>query len=157
MRLQNAIEYLTTYAWAILVLTLIIGVLFVLGLFNTNNYYAQSQCAIASGFACSNLVMAANGLLSYTLEQSTNNPVNITAYTCDQNDSIAKMQSPASQVYMPVGSNYTVSVQCYGPQSTGKFSGTLGTTYVGYVIVNYTDQVTKLPSTIFGRITVKIT
>lgn len=156
MRLQNAIEYLTTYAWAIIILTITVGILFALGLFNTSNYYAQGECSMTSGFACSGLSMATNGLLTYTLQQSTNNPINLTSYTCDENDSIAYMQPPSKQVYLSVGSNYTVSVQCYGQQGSGKFSGSVGTAYSGYIIVNYTDQVTKLPSTVFGRITVKV-
>ena len=37
-KLQSAMEYLTTYGWTLLVLALILASMFVLGLFNSNNY-----------------------------------------------------------------------------------------------------------------------
>ena len=43
MKAQAAIEYLVTYSWALLIMAVVIGVLFELGVFNLNNYVARAS------------------------------------------------------------------------------------------------------------------
>ncbi len=43
MRLQSAMEYLMTYGWAILVIAVVLGVLYSLGVFNPSNFAPKAQ------------------------------------------------------------------------------------------------------------------
>ena len=42
-RLQSAMEYLMTYGWAILVIAVVLGVLYSLGIFNPSNFAPKAQ------------------------------------------------------------------------------------------------------------------
>jgi hypothetical protein len=64
---QGAMEYLMTYGWAILIIAIVIGALFKMGVFNTS--FAANGCVAVSGYLC-----AANSLtqldnLSFTVGQ----------------------------------------------------------------------------------------
>jgi len=52
-RAQSAMEYLMTYGWAILIIAVVLGALFVLGVFNGSNI-STSSCVAGPGFLCSN-------------------------------------------------------------------------------------------------------
>ncbi len=43
MKLQSAMEYLTTYGWAILIIAIVTGVIFELNLFNPNTYASKAE------------------------------------------------------------------------------------------------------------------
>ena len=43
LRLQSAMEYLMTYGWAILVIAVVLGVLYSLGIFNPSNFAPKAQ------------------------------------------------------------------------------------------------------------------
>jgi hypothetical protein len=161
MRLQSAIEFLITYGWAITIIAIALFALFASGYFNPSNYSGQ-ECAITSGFSCLNFYMPANGMLFVNLQQSLSNPINITSLGCNENGSIAMMQKPynpsypsSNQIFMSIGSNYTFGVACYAGAS--RFSSNPGTVFSGVLLVNYTDEVTKLPGTAVGRVIVKVT
>ena len=52
---QSAMEYLMTYGWAILIIAVVLGALFSLGVFNGKNLLG-SACVAESGFYCQNAV-----------------------------------------------------------------------------------------------------
>ena len=52
---QSAMEYLMTYGWAILIIAVVLGALFSLGVFNGKNILG-SACVAQSGFYCQNAV-----------------------------------------------------------------------------------------------------
>lgn len=49
-RAQSAMEYLTTYGWAILIIAIVIGVLFQLGIFNPNTFAPKGQTGACQVF-----------------------------------------------------------------------------------------------------------
>jgi hypothetical protein len=160
MKLQTAIEFFITYGWAFILISIVLFFLFASGYFNPSNYSGQ-ECIITSGFNCLSFYMPANGILFVNLQQSLNNPINITALGCNENGSLAIMQKPynpnypsSNQIFMPIGSNYTFGIACYA--GTSRFSGNPGTVFSGVLLVNYTDEVTKLPGAAVGRVIVKI-
>ena len=55
MKGQSAIEYLTTYGWAILVLAVIIGLLIGSGIFSPD-YLVTEECGVGPKFLCKALV-----------------------------------------------------------------------------------------------------
>ncbi len=63
-------EYLMTYGWAILIIAIVLGVLYYLGVFSGAATLGTSCLAVA-GYLCSAPTMATNGQLTFTLGQST--------------------------------------------------------------------------------------
>ncbi|MDE1768424.1 MAG: hypothetical protein KGH64_03385 [Candidatus Micrarchaeota archaeon] len=153
MKLQSALEYLTTYGWAILILALA-----VVALFEIFSPKANPVCIFPAGFACLNYYMAQNGMLVLNLLQSTQAPVQLTAVGCNQPESLGNMAPPQQPGFtptnMPIGSNYTFQIQCYSNGSS--YSGQIGQAYSGYIVLNYTDEYTSLPQTVYGSVTAKI-
>lgn len=155
MKLQSAIEYLTTYGWAILIISIALIVIFSL----ISSHPQSQECLLPSGFSCINYFMAQNGLLTLNFLQSTQYPIQLTAVGCNNPEAIGQMDS-ANQVdfavpaNIPIGSNYTASIQCFSNSTA--FSGQINQYYSGYVVLNYTNAYTDFPNTIYGRINVKI-
>ncbi len=152
MRLQSAMEYLMTYGWALLILAVALGALYMAGVLNPNTYAVQ-ECTISSGFSCLSYTLTTSGVLQINLQQSTPDPITVTAVACAQNANTGNYL--ATSQYLPVGSNATFAVQCYS--STGGFASSVGGVFSGTITVNYTDQLTKLPGTAVGRLVAKVT
>ena len=165
LRLQSAMEYLMTYGWALLVISLALVSLYTLGIFNPS-IAVSSQCILPAGLACTGVSMVSNGLVSINLLQATETPINLTAWGCNANQTVANMYCPgsvcvsgsataANQIEMQVGANYTFNVQCWG--GTSQYSGSAGSAFRGYLTLNYTDLSSGLPHTLVGQLTAKIT
>ena len=158
MRLQTATEFLVTYGWAFTIIAIVLLALFASGFFNPSTYSAQ-QCTLTSSFSCLSFFMATNGLLTVNLQQSENNPINVTAVGCNLNGTLARMQAPynppTNQIFLPVGGNYTFNVQCYG--NGGPIAGNTLSLFSGTIEVNYINDITELPGTAIGRLVVKLT
>jgi len=54
-RAQSAMEYLMTYGWAILIIAVVLGALFALGVFNQSGLSANA-CVAPAGFYCENAI-----------------------------------------------------------------------------------------------------
>lgn len=159
MKAQSALEFLMNYSWAFLILTAVLVALIGLGVFNSSSVSAQ-ECLIPNSFSCIAFQMSTNGLLQLNLRQFTEAPINITSLTCNQNGTVVNMQKPynppSNQIFLPIGGNYTFAFRCYTNANT-LFTTTGGTTFSGYVIVNYTNEVAHLSSIAVGRVIVKPT
>ncbi|MGA3020943.1 MAG: hypothetical protein ABSD68_03275 [Candidatus Micrarchaeales archaeon] len=72
IKAQSAMEYLMTYGWAILIIAVVLGALFSLGVFSGASLIGTS-CIASSGFYCSGLtyVHSAPGVFTVTIGQST--------------------------------------------------------------------------------------
>ncbi|MFP3215414.1 MAG: hypothetical protein RXR32_02610 [Candidatus Micrarchaeota archaeon] len=151
---QSAMEYLMTYGWAILIIGIALAAMFQMGLFNPSKY-VMSTCTLPSGLTCGSFFLYPNGTLSVSIGNSLQDPINVTAIGCTSNQTTANMQTPynppSNQIYIPIGGSHTFSVNCNG--ASGLAPGQL---YTGYLVINYTDDVTLFPQTIFGRIAIKI-
>jgi hypothetical protein len=70
IKAQSAMEYLMTYGWAILIIAVVLGALFSLGVFS--NPIGSTVCVAGSGFYCSNLAYShSSGTVTATIGQST--------------------------------------------------------------------------------------
>lgn len=153
MKLQSAVEYLTTYGWAILIISIVI-----LALFEIVSGAPQVQeCILPAGFSCPSFYMATNGMLFINLVQSTQYPIQVSALGCVNPESLSHMipvnqitSAPANVINMPIGSNRTFTFQCYSNNTA--FSGPIKSVYSGYLIINYTNAYTDFPNTVYGSI-----
>ncbi|MDE1762596.1 MAG: hypothetical protein KGH78_05440, partial [Candidatus Micrarchaeota archaeon] len=63
LRLQSATEYLMTYGWAILIIAVVLGALYQLGLFGTSQNALAASCLSTAGFLCQNPTLNSSGYL----------------------------------------------------------------------------------------------
>ncbi len=70
-KLQSAMEYLMTYGWAILIIAVVIGVLYAMGIFNGSGLLG-SFCTAQTGYFCANPILSTNSpTLNVTIGQDT--------------------------------------------------------------------------------------
>ena len=156
IKLQSAMEYLTTYGWAILIIAIVLVALFQI----INSAPSQLQtCLMPAGFACPAFYLASNGVLFVNLIQTTQYPITVTALGCVNPESLSHMYNanqitPYNSISMPIGSNYTFSVTCWS--NSTQYSGTIGQIFSGYLIVNYTSAYTNFPNTLYGTLRVAV-
>jgi len=70
---QSAMEYLMTYGWAILIIAVVLGALFSLGIFGANT--ASTACIAGAGYLCTSLILNSAGNLSFTFGHSTGSTI----------------------------------------------------------------------------------
>lgn len=78
---QSALEYLSTYAWALLALFAIIGAIIYFG-FGDVQSKVPSECTFGTGFSCGSFYGIDNGSFAFELKNMQRTAVNITALTC---------------------------------------------------------------------------
>ena len=151
-RLQSALEYLTTYGWALLILAIVIGFVFY-----SLRPSTPSECVIGAGFECTNYYMSQNGVAVVTIK-NTANPLYIKDVGCfaPQTDTVlsAINNPPSNEIYLPTGSSSTLNIQCYSNDTA--FSGTIGNYYSGFIAINYTDASTLFPQFVSGKMVIEI-
>ena len=151
---QSAIEYLITYGWMVLVTAIILVALFSMGLFSPGEF-GGTMCILPGGLSCISYTLTHSGVLTLNLQQVTQSPINVTAIGCTSNSTFISMNAIVPQIEMPIGSNYTFTVTCY-TQNGIPYSGNVGSIFSGALILNYTNTLSGLPQTVFGRIVARI-
>lgn len=159
VKAQSAMEYLLTYSWALMIAAGVIAALFLLGIF-TPNTTAGTGCVLIVGFSCPNVYVTSLGVATINILQATPYPINVTAIGCNTNSTPVHMQiplnPPSNQISIQSGANYTFSsIQCYAGGSA--YSGSSGSEFTGYLIINYTNTQTGLPQTIIGKMFTRVT
>jgi hypothetical protein len=136
---QSALEYMMTYGWAILIIVIVAGVLYSLGIFSPSS----SLSSTVTGFSNLGSVAGectANGVLRIDLGDSTGYPINITSITAKSSTGQISIFKPNSTIdpnpIIQPTSNYIFSVPNVCPAT--------GSRYSLAVTVNYTE-----PSQIF--------
>ena len=138
IKAQSAMEYLMTYGWAILIVAVVLGALYSLGVFSGAAFLGTS-CISASGFYCTNPTLSTGGALTVTIGQATGTTFN-NAYlyfvpsgtnfsTSDPGTSIGTLnsgQQVTASIPLDVGSPYPAAY-------------TLGTPISGYLYLQFTD------------------
>ncbi len=149
-------EYLLTYGWAILTISIVLSAFIYLGVFNTGTF-VSSQCVAQADFSCLTARMDTNGQITFNVQQNTMTNINVTAMSCNATASYIGMSAISPQVTMTIGGNHTFgSVQCYTSKGAA-FSGSVGTVYTGYVIMNYTNVQSGFLHTEYITVIEKIT
>ena len=158
-RSQSAIEYLTTYGWAIIILSIVLAALFSLGVFSPGSF-VSTTCVFPAEFGCLSAILnSQNSQLQVNIQQATQSNINVTAIGCNNygtaSNMIAPDNPPSNQITVAIGSNYTFSVTCY---NNGTVLSILpGQIYRGYVVLNYTALQTNFPHTVVGSLIAKAT
>jgi hypothetical protein len=159
MKLQSAMEYLMTYGWAILIIAVVLGALFSLGVFGN---LLGNHCVTTPGWSCISATLSTTGILTMDIGQATGTAVNFEDAACssvansagypaygplEPND-IGNATSPTTGVvFTPSsvsnGQTFTLTVPCYTSDSMSPAPGsasayTLGQAFTGYVWVKYT-------------------
>ena len=165
LKAQSAMEYLMTYGWAILIIAVVLGALFSLGVFSGSSIIGTS-CIAGPGFYCQNPVLA-GGKLTFSFGQNTGATV-YNAIVWVANQSTTPGTTPpfftgsgngvyyGSQTYTSLASGQVVT-----PSITLSAYNTapIGTSFTGYVWLAYNasgsgpaNLLTKV-----GTIVVKVT
>ena len=142
LKAQSAMEYLMTYGWAILIIAVVLGALFSLGVFGGSSLLGTS-CVASPGYYCQNPVLSASGALTFSFGQNTGaTEYNAIIYVEPQS------QSPSSSLpSFFSGTNFTsvgnlTSGQTINPTiSISGFNGKpIGTPFTGYVWLVYNSM-----------------
>jgi hypothetical protein len=155
LRAQSAIEYLTTYGWAIIIITIVLVAMFELGLFQPP---VSTTCVFPAEFGCLTAILySTTGQVNLTLQQSTQSTINITAYGCNNSGNPSNMvlpfNPPSNQITVPIGGTFTFNVLCYNNGTA--VSITPGQLFKGYVVLNYTTLTSGFPHTAVGQLVAK--
>ncbi|MDE1823884.1 MAG: hypothetical protein KGI00_01065 [Candidatus Micrarchaeota archaeon] len=154
---QSALEYLSIYGTALLIIAAAASALYLLGVYSPQNNVIGT-CSFSGAFGCSDLKLGSTGVLQFNLVNTGQYPVYVSGLGCNANKSvinIVRIAGPQNNsIYIPTGSSSTFTVQCY--IGTNKFAANIGSAFTGYLILNYTDQYTRVKKTTFGNINTKV-
>ena len=139
LKSQSAMEYLMTYGWAILIVAVVLGALFELGIFSGTTF-GGNACIPASGYLCNNPVLSTNGLLSVSFGE-VGYQITITGVSCSTN-STAPSSFQSADILMESGQIENLNFNCPLPsnQLDTPFSGYL---FIEYNTLNYPTQVVR--------------
>ena len=137
-RAQSAMEYLMTYGWAILIIAVVLGALFSLGVFSSSSLLGTS-CIASSGYYCANPVLSHSTQdLSATLGQSTGATYgNVIFYLVTSGSTYNPGSDPSYNLNGNLQSGQTTSVTF---STLGSTYSTIGTAFTGYLYVNYSTS-----------------
>jgi hypothetical protein len=130
-RAQSAMEYLMTYGWAILIIAVVLGALYSLGIFNGTNFLGNT-CIAGTGYLCSNPSLATNGILSFTFGYYGPN-ITVSGFACSSNSISPNSFSQSGISDLVPGQQEAISVSC--PVS----ANTIGTSFSGYLWMEYSQ------------------
>jgi hypothetical protein len=111
MKGQSAVEYITTYGWAIFALIIVVGIIMASGMF-TPNFFISESCNLGSNFNCRSAVYnsnaASSSLISFELLNSFAYQVQITDITITTTDGSANFAlSPSTPLSIESGAKVT--------------------------------------------------
>jgi hypothetical protein len=144
---QAALDFLMTYGWALMLIVLIAGALYALGIFDVGNFIGSR----ASGFTQVNAVgwrLSPSGQFILQVKNNAGTDINITSISATFG---TETVSNTTQVSIPYGS--------LSPQmEIGTFpSASQGQTYSIRVSINYTDAATSFQYLDSGTVTGRAT
>jgi len=135
---QSAMEYLMTYGWAILIVAVVLGALYSLGVFNGAAFLGTS-CISASGFYCANPTLSTGGVLTVTIGQATGTTFeNAYLYFVPSGTNFSTSDPGTSIGTLNSGQQVTASIPL-GVGSPYPAAYTLGTPLSGYLYLQFTD------------------
>ncbi|MGC8586816.1 MAG: hypothetical protein ACP5K9_00810 [Candidatus Micrarchaeia archaeon] len=145
LKAQSAMEYLMTYGWAILIIAVVLGALFSLGVFSGASLLGTT-CIASSGYLCSSPILH-GGTLTATVGQATGATWSA-ATLCLVGSGVVPTTSctnvPGANVIVSGG---LVSGQTATPQFTAyvnsaggatSLPSSVGSTFSGYIYAVYT-------------------
>ncbi len=150
MKIQSAMEYLTTYGWVILVIAIAFAALYALGIFNQGTLI-PAHCILQAEWSCIDYAMNTGGVLQLKLSQSLGSDVEITGIACYQNSSAFTKTAPISGIVLHTGEQRTFLTQCYDTNGNA-YLGSTGSSYQGYITIYFTQLSDGIAETASGTI-----
>jgi hypothetical protein len=139
VKAQSAMEYLMTYGWAILIIAVVLGALFSLGVFSSSNLLGTA-CIAYSGFECTNPLLH-NGVFTATIGQSTG-----TSWTSTNLIFIGSGGgTPTEASFNAFGTN---SITCPPDTVSGGLSTGSSTTFTTYNYLTGATTCSGMPTTL---------
>ncbi len=117
---QSAMEYLMTYGWAILIIAVVLGALFSLGVFSGSSLLGNA-CIASSGFLCQSPVYNhANDLITVQIGQNTG-----TSWTSANFVFIPQGTPSASGIPALIGTTNTFGTNAVAPAAPASIVGAM--------------------------------
>src|SRR5690348_16379756 len=148
-RLQGAMEYLMTYGWAILVIAVVLGSLYQLGVFGSGGASITPSCLAATGFLCQTPVANTSGWVAVKFGQIGTSSITLTGLGCSANVS-APSSTQSVNIQISSGAKTVLQFNC--PFSNNNF----GTAFKGYLWLTYSTPTQSGISDRFAVLTTKI-
>src|SRR5690348_7237687 len=143
-KLQSAMEYLMTYGWAILVIAVVLGAFYQLGIFGTAPTAFQPSCLASAGFLCQNPALNSSGYLAVKFGQIGISSITVTNLACTSN---VTAPSTTNSVNLQLVSGATAILAFSCPLG----SNSIGSGFKGYLWLTYS---TPTQSGVVDRIAV---
>lgn len=152
---QQALEFLTTYGWMLLVLLIVLTALSIT-FFNTPRPVA---CAFPATFVCRGWKLTTYGNLTLDLQQNTGHPTTILGINCTKNSDLSNPTFTGINVYIKNNDHALVAngtnIRCLDINGA-PISGNLGSFYTGKIALYYIENNTGMSHVIVGDITAKL-
>ena len=130
---QSAMEYLMTYGWTILIISVVLASLWSLGVFSAPGGGGSGSCGGMVGYVCASPMLMSNGLLSVSIGQASygKGSLTVTGTACS-NSTVQPSSFSAASFALYYDQSTSVSFSCNLPKSTtgAQFSGTLWIQYI---------------------------
>ena len=164
LKLQSAMEYLMTYGWAILIIAVVLGALFSLGVFGN---LLGNHCVTTPGWSCISATLSTSGSLVMDIGQATGSTIYLRNAACSATatsngypaygpnitSTTLNAGTSFSTTTVANGQTFTLTVPCYS--SSGSTTYTLGQAFTGYVWLNY--SLSSGGSSVLAQITTSLT
>ncbi len=159
-RAQFALDFMVSYGMVILAIAIALFIIYELGAFNPQ--LSPGYCNAAPSFSCGGLALSTNGVFTVLISQSLGGAITITGAACSTEvngtgtgPKYGNVDIIGANAYYPSGgftpktvltstTSKKISLYCYSSSSNLPAKGSLGSTFVGYLWLNYTY--TGLPS-----------
>ncbi|MDO8339740.1 MAG: hypothetical protein Q7T16_03720 [Candidatus Burarchaeum sp.] len=129
MKGQTAVEYLTTYGWAFLVIVIVLAVLFELGVFSSGTQFQTSASVVGfNTFNVNRFLVRSLGNFEMSLTNMLEDTVTIREITVD--GSPLTNPSPALPFNLTAGANFTIT-------ANSSFTGTAGSLYTAKMSIRF--------------------
>jgi hypothetical protein len=127
LKAQSATEFLLTYGWGIVVISLALIAIFSSPLFS--NIFYSKYCYISPGFACSQFIVNSTGNLSMMITQATGLNVVVTKIACSTSVTSplpANNQWVSVNIPLITGTSTRIKFPCFVGDTTTSFKPKLG-------------------------------
>ena len=149
---QSAVEYLSVYAIAfMIVLVVIVAVYYVWMMYSPTT----PSCDISTDIVCTDFKINESGNLTLMVRQTTGHSITVVGINCTAEENAAQLTTPINVQVNDGGQGLLVNgLPCY--RASGSVaSGTTGNFYTGKLFLKYVETDTQMSHSLIGRIVVQ--
>ena len=152
---QSAIEYLTSYGWAIVIMLVVIATLFWLGVINPKGVLS-STCFFPADLTCRAYVLNTSANVALDLGQATGHTINVTKFKCTQERN-PTLTALSSALTIANGNHRLITdgtQLCYLANGSAA-TASAGNQYKGRIYVEYVEADTGFTHQVAGDVSLK--